>query len=401
MREERGNPAIQVGGLAYTDESNYYYIKVDNETVGDSSRPGARLLQKRTLVLDNLIHGYFIIDHPDIIEYSYELVYALVTRRFADARVQASNGKLEPDASPPLSTLFIGGGAYTFPRHLQYKYPGTTADVAEIDPSVTKANHIAMGLSPRTPILTTFGDARRFVQTNLGKKRYDLIFGDAFNDFSVPWHMTTKEFNDMLYDSLADDGIYMINIIDMYMSDEEAKKLFREDQERRKDLAATVAGLKKAKPTKTTANRLAEIDKEMKRSMLCETLRISREPKTEQEAVAEARKVGTFVAAWIKTAQKTFPHVYVFGTDDVPGGGTRETYVGVAAKKPLDLAELGLRINDPKFYTEDGSAVEPTPYSQQHLDELNVRARGIILTDDYAPVENLLAPVAATRGEAR
>ena len=29
----------------------------------------------------------------------------------------------------------------------------------------------------------------------------------------------------------------------------------------------------------------------------------------------------------------------------------------------------------------------------------NDRSRGIILTDDYAPVENLLAPVAETRGD--
>jgi hypothetical protein len=30
---------------------------------------------------------------------------------------------------------------------------------------------------------------------------------------------------------------------------------------------------------------------------------------------------------------------------------------------------------------------------------ISLRSRGIILTDDYAPVENLLAPVAETRGE--
>ena len=33
------------------------------------------------------------------------------------------------------------------------------------------------------------------------------------------------------------------------------------------------------------------------------------------------------------------------------------------------------------------------------MDELEVRSRGIVLTDDFAPVENLLAPVAATRGD--
>ena len=401
LKEDRGDLSIKVTGIAYADESNYYYIKVDNEPLGDTSRPGARVLQKRTLVLDNLIHGYFVLEHPEIIEYAYEHIYALVTRRFADGRIKASAGKLEADSKPALSTMFIGGGAYTFPRHLQHEYPGTLADVAEIDPSVTKANFLALGLSTSAPITTIFGDARRFVELNLGKKRYDLIFGDAFNDFSVPWHMTTKEFNDMLYASLADDGVYMINIIDMYMSDEEAIRLFRLEKERQKTLAETAAMLKKLPPSKDVEERLASNEKERKRSLLRETLRITHEPRDEKEAVEEARKVGTFVSAWVKTARETFPYVYVFGTDTEPGGGTRETYVGVVAKKPLDLAELGLRVNDPKFFREDGTPVEPVPYSQHHLDELDVRARGIILTDDYAPVENLLAPVAATRGEVR
>ena len=43
---------------------------------------------------------------------------------------------------------------------------------------------------------------------------YDLIFGDAFNDFSVPYHLTTKEFNDRVHAWLADDGLYVVNIID-------------------------------------------------------------------------------------------------------------------------------------------------------------------------------------------
>jgi hypothetical protein len=38
--------------------------------------------------------------------------------------------------------------------------------------------------------------------------------GDAFNDFSVPYHLTTKEFNDRVHAWLAEDGLYVVNIID-------------------------------------------------------------------------------------------------------------------------------------------------------------------------------------------
>ena len=52
---------------------------------------------------------------------------------------------------------------------------------------------------------------------------------------------------------------------------------------------------------------------------------------------------------------------------------------------------------DPK-YLEDGKPFEPKAYDPEIMRELEVRSRGIVLTDDYAPVENLLAPVARTRG---
>ena len=67
--------------------------------------------------------------------------------------------------------------------------------------------------------------------------------------------------------------------------------------------------------------------------------------------------------------------------------------------KPLDLKDLGRRDDDPKFYHKD-RRTEPKPYGPD--DEKAIfesRSRNIILTDDYAPVENLLAPVAETRAD--
>jgi MFS family permease len=369
IRENHGDPATTDRALAFADESNYYYIKIDNAPMQDPRDPSNKRARKRTLVLDNLIHGYYLMDRPEYIEYDYEFIYAMVTRRFAEARLRAEGLDPSKASVPPLKTMFIGGGAYMFPRHLQYKYRGTEADVAEIDPAVTEANHVALGLPRDTTIKTTFGDARQFVaRARAGKKRYDIVFGDAFNDFSVPWHMTTKEFNDMLSDIMTDDGVYMINIIDLYMSDKQAEREY------------------KAKNDDGT-------------SLLKDSLHLMREPADEVEAVAEARKFGAFVGAWTKTARLSFPHVAIYGTASRPGVGIRETFVGVCSKKPLDLAGLGTRPDDPQFFMTDGTRFEPRPYGKADLDALDLRSRGIILTDDYAPVENLLAPVASTRGE--
>ncbi|MDX2036881.1 MAG: fused MFS/spermidine synthase [Isosphaeraceae bacterium] len=410
IREDKGDPTIEDEGKAWIDESDYYYIKVENEPDADGAM--------RTLVLDNLIHGYFVLGHPERIKYEYEHIYALITHRVARAKVVAAH-KAEYDAAAApeavakliaehkalhdsekdekaraklvagwvaesrealiqgwmkqagLSTMFLGGGAYTFPRHLQFKYPGTRADVAEIDPAVTNANKIALGLGSNpldNEIETTFGDARQFVERNQSKKQYDLIYGDAFNDFSVPWHLTTKEFNDKLATMLAPEGVYMINIIDVYRSDERANVL----AERSAKKAAEEAGLDAPTPEMLEAAKA--------------------------KAQAEALRNGGFLGSWTETAKLTFPHVYVFGTAETPGEGTRETFVVVASRVPLDLDQLGARDDDPKFFSND-RLFEPRPYPEVDMKAISLRSRGIILTDDYAPVENLLAPVAETRGE--
>ncbi|WP_435018705.1 fused MFS/spermidine synthase [Tundrisphaera sp. TA3] len=356
LREATFDPDTnEEDGLAWIDESNYYYIKVENSQDAEG--------KKRTLVLDNLIHGYFILDHPERLDYDYEHIYALVSDRVAKAKKRARLAK-DPAAKDPtaINTMFLGGGAYTFQRYIQHTYPGSVAEVAEIDPAVTRANHAALGLPKDTPIKTTWGDARQFVERNQGKKQFDIVFGDAFNDFSVPWHLTTREFNDKLATMMDPDGVYMINIIDVYESDAKA------EEKARKEVAAM-----KNPPANAMETALAR-------------------------EKAKALRYGGFLGSWIETARKTFDHIYVFGTDSTPGSGLRETFVVVASRKPLDLDILGGRDDDPRFFQDD-QLLEPKPYSKEDMDAIKARSRGIILTDDYAPVENLLAPVAETRGD--
>jgi spermidine synthase/MFS family permease len=352
IREPSGNPDTTEEANAWIDESDYYYIKVTNEPDADG--------QKRTLVLDNLIHGYFILGHPERLDYDYEHIYALVAHRVVQAKKERS--KAAKVVNEPLKNLFLGGGAYTFQRFMQYMYPGAEVDVAEIDPAVTRANFMALGLPRDTTIKTTWGDARQFVEKNQDRKKYDLVFGDAFNDFSVPWHLTTYEFNEKLAKMLTDDGVYMINIIDAYESDARAKTL---------------------------------ADKRIKKEEITGEAAQKRALRQEQ---ARAMQYGGFLGAWVNTARKTFPHVYIFGTDEPPGSGLRETFVVVASKQPLDLSDLGSRDTDPQFFQDD-RLFEPRPFGPDDEKAVNRRSRGIVLTDDYAPVENLLAPVAATRGE--
>ncbi len=109
-------------------------------------------------------------------------------------------------------TLMIGGAAYSYPQFLLNYYPDLDVDVVEIDPKLTKLAKKYFGLKDDDNLNIYHNDARIYIDNN--KKKYDIIYGDAFSShYSVPYHLTTLEFNRKLYDSLNSEGIYIMNII--------------------------------------------------------------------------------------------------------------------------------------------------------------------------------------------
>lgn len=179
----------------YYKESDYFTIKLTTKTSMDQKTP------LQVMVLDNLIHSYVALDNPLHIEYEYERIYAEVLRWLysSDAGFRA---------------LTIGGGGYTFPRYMEAAYPAAQLDVVEIDPQVTKVVYEHLGLPKNTRIRTFNTDGRWFVMNC--KDKYDLIFTDAFNDLSIPYHLTTKEFIEELKTILTPSGILMSNVIDNF-----------------------------------------------------------------------------------------------------------------------------------------------------------------------------------------
>jgi hypothetical protein len=94
-----------------------------------------------------------------------------------------------------------------------------------LDPAVKRAVHSELGLvhDTRTAITTRLGDARNVVddliRSNQQEKapvKYDFVYGDAFNDFSIPWHLTTLEFTRKVHSLMQGDGVYLINVIDIF-----------------------------------------------------------------------------------------------------------------------------------------------------------------------------------------
>ncbi|MFN8484805.1 MAG: fused MFS/spermidine synthase [Anaerolineae bacterium] len=272
-------------------ETNYYCIRWYDTKIGTPEE------SIRVLVLDHLIHSYNSLESPLSLHYAYERSYADLMEK---APVEGQR-----------KLLVLGGGGYTFPRYVEAKYPGSDIHVVEIDPGVTNVAMNHMEMLPDTKIRTTNMDARQYLETAPAGEKYNLILGDAFNDFSVPFHLTTQEFTQLVADHMTDDGLYLANVIDS----------------------------------------------------------------------GDA----PFLSAYTRTIGQVFPYVYII--PNIPSWRTnlRNTFVIVGSKR--DLA--------PYIPTFGSDAQVLTPDEQAAM--LRDTAR-IILTDDYVPTDNLLAPVFAASG---
>lgn len=283
-------------------ETDYYCIKVY-----DQEHSQNRVL--RTLVLDHLIHSYSSLEDPTFYEYAYVKVYAEMTEYVASQK-------------PDFRTLFIGGGGYTLPRGIEVSYPLASIEVMEIDPGVTRNAYESMGLPLDTRVVTHNLDARLVLEQLQGGPKYDLVFGDAFNDISIPYHLTTVEFNQKIRAVLHDDGFYLVNVIDKMQG-------------------------------------------------------------------------GQFLPSFIRSMKVVFPHVYILSTGApwLTSIASSNTFVVVGTATPLpEYPMKGMRGQG--FNGTVLTIIMPLDLMEEWLQA----APGVLLTDDYAPADNLIAPLFAERG---
>jgi spermidine synthase len=285
--------------IHFQEESHYSFIRIEDEPEMEGDT--------RSLTMDFLIHAYIDLANPDRLQYDYEQVYAGLTELAA---------RDWPAERKPRA-LSLGGGGFVFPRWMLRRWPGAYIEVAELDPDVTRAAHEAFGLSLQTPLHIFNLDARNHVDNLLMAKqqgadvgRFDFVYGDAFNHYSPPFHLTTYEFNEKVRRLMNPDGLFLANVIDIYRS-------------------------------------------------------------------------GKFLGAMLNTFEKSFQHVYVLGTtltqpNDEDG---RDTFVVVGTNRPLPFEKYDwIRYPGPLLEAEQ-------------LATLRERSGGLVLTDDFAPVDNLLEPV--------
>ncbi|WP_029629790.1 fused MFS/spermidine synthase [Zavarzinella formosa] len=282
-----------------------------------------------TMALDLLIHSYVKLDDPSWLGYKHEEIQGELVR-YAHSKEKTN-------------ILIIGGGGYTFPRWVEHMMPDVGVDVVEIDPGVTEVAHRELGLSRNTKIKSFHMDGRQFMRETAEKGHYQLVIQDAVNDLSVPTHLMTKEYNDAVKATLTPDGAYLLTLIDSI-------------------------------------------------------------------------KDGELWRAAVNTMRASFPHVVMLSPIGFKSVENRNVYVIYGSDKPLDLEgiqKVTREFNESLATKVDAvaalgtfltpvmegaaSVIRERDYSkvfeEAKMDEYLAQRPKLILTDQYAPVDNLMGGV--------
>lgn len=246
----------------------------------------------RVLLLDRVRNSYVDVDDPTYLEFRYINLMADVIS------VEAPDG--------PIDMVSIGGGGFTMPGYIEATRPGSENTVLEIDAKLVDIGRTDLSLSEAVNVVV---DDARISMRRVETDSADIVIGDAFSGASVPWHLTTVEFNSEIDRVLSADGVYVMNIIDY--------------GDRR------------------------------------------------------------FVRSGALTLRETFANVAVLAPPSYIDGDRGGNYVLIASQEPIDIAGIEAAI-DARGSTEIGI----------DGDRLTAFiADGMILTDDFAPVDQMLDPL--------
>ncbi len=153
------------------------------------------------LVMDSLAHSWVDLDDPTRLEFSYmqQMIDVIDT--------------VWPEQQP-ISIVHIGGGALTIPRYIAHTRPHSAQIVLEPHEKMTEAVRAHLPLPKRSGIKVRPQRGEDGIETIRSRYSECLII-DAFADGRVPAALTTATFFSQAARILKDDGLLMMNLIDI------------------------------------------------------------------------------------------------------------------------------------------------------------------------------------------
>ena len=174
--------AFWESGLLYEGESVYNYLQVKED-------------DEKTVLATNVLFGV----------QSVKMKNAKLTGMYYDyalaAPVMAYDGS-------PLDILVLGNGTGTFASECLEYFPGSSVRGIEIDGKITKLAEEYFDL-PASVEVTEY-DGRAWLMADSGL--YDVILVDAYQDITIPFQMSSREFFVLVRDHLKDGGVMVVNM---------------------------------------------------------------------------------------------------------------------------------------------------------------------------------------------
>ena len=131
---------------------------------------------------------------------------------------------LKDKPTDQMDVLILGMGTGTYATQCRKYFGDMNIEGVEIDEKITDLSRKYFSLSEDVPV-TTY-DGRAFL--NASQKAYDVIMVDAYQDITIPFQMSSKEFFALVKSHLKDDGVMVVNMnmrgtkegnINQYLSD--------------------------------------------------------------------------------------------------------------------------------------------------------------------------------------
>lgn len=192
--------AFWENNLTYEGESVYNYLQVyeNDERVALS-----------TNVLFGVQSVYMKQDELTGMYYDYAMAAPLM---------------LKDKPTDQMDVLILGMGTGTYATQCRKYFGDMNIEGVEIDEKITDLSRKYFSLAEDVPV-TTY-DGRAFL--NASQKAYDVIMVDAYQDITIPFQMSSKEFFALVKSHLKDDGVMVVNMnmrgtkegnINQYLSD--------------------------------------------------------------------------------------------------------------------------------------------------------------------------------------
>lgn len=192
--------AFWESSLAYEGESIYNYLQVKENDRSVILSTNVLFGVQSILIKDEGLTGMY---------YDYAMAAPLMT------------GKENP---ADCNTLILGMGTGTYAHQCRAYYGDMPVEGVEIDEKITDLARTYFELPGDVPV-TTY-DGRAYLNAIDGK--YDVIMVDAYQDITIPFQMSSKEFFTLVKEHLTEDGVMVVNMnmrgsgedsINAYLSD--------------------------------------------------------------------------------------------------------------------------------------------------------------------------------------